>query len=229
MKKFFLFASLALLCSSYLIVSRYKVDETKSKVIKSTVKVTDVNIEDASLKTLKDIGLVNIPTIANAEATKNRKFYKEKYGLNFISETEMDVIVKENNLLIGETENFIGNIPENAAKDISKNYAIYTAKFLELNKGSYMSPDGRIFTQEYVDELLKKNRKADANWITGKDKKGGYKIDETFSFKVNIAAPASQFRINDFEIINPKTGEIIKDPLALIRVNNGWVELARWL
>jgi hypothetical protein len=170
---------------------------------------------DQYLRGLVEAGFVNIPGITEAVAVERRKHYKEKYDLNFLSTSELSNLVTENHLIIGPAENYIGTIPSDVMIQISINYDKF--KKTDLNKGiSYVAPDNRVWTKAQVDEMSNLDRM----YVLSGNKKG----------TVLVAAPQSQFNTAGYIIIdNQMVKPPPKDPLALIEVEGGYIELGRWL
>lgn len=170
---------------------------------------------DQYLKGLVEAGFVNVPGITEAVAVEKRKYYKEKYDFNFLSTSELNNLMIENHLIIGPAENYIGTIPSDVMIQISINYDKF--KKTDLNREiSYVAPDNRVWTKTQVDEMSDSNRA----YVLSGNKKG----------TVLVAAPQNQFNTAGYIIIdNQMVKPAPKDPLALIEVEGGYIELGRWL
>lgn len=198
-----------LLISSSLIYACTSAEASKPGEIKA-----DVN----KIEQLKDIGFVNTSLIVNYEVSELKKYYFDKAKLKFLSENEVQSIVTENNLIIGPIENFIGNIPNNNVNEILENSKKY--KNLRPENPIYITMDNRSFTEEEYNKLDNKSKA----WI---DRTGQVKNKPIYL----IAAPLEQFVVNDGQEINNKEikNKPPVDPIVLIKVDRGYIELSRWL
>lgn len=123
----------------------------------------------------------------------------------------------ENDLILGPIENFIGNIPNENIEQIIKNNKKYKSSFVKHIH--YITLDNRIFTEKEFEALNEKAK----DWIL---RTGTVKNKPLYM----IAAPADQFTLNSDQYLEKR--EIKnkpRDPLALIKVDKGYIELSRWL
>lgn len=170
---------------------------------------------DSYLLSLKDIGFTNIPIVTEAIAAEKRKYIKEKYGLNYLSKNELDNIMKDNNLIIANADRYIGNMPLDIAKQIVENYNKF--QNTDLNEDIWIAPDGRMFRTGQINRLPKKE---DRDWIM---------MGNKTTSVIQVAAPVKEFNTERMVILNNHLVEPSKDPIALIEIEDGYIELARWL
>jgi hypothetical protein len=165
---------------------------------------------EATLTSLKDAGFVNVPMVINKEATVLREKWKRQFNLLFISDVEAKQLLEENDFIIGPSSRYIKDIPDAAANDIAMNFNILR----KSNVLTYTAPDGRVFTQEELDDF-DKNAK---DWI----------LTGTVNNQIFVIGPASNFNtdgmvITDRQLVNKKL-----DPIAVMKVDKGYVQIAKW-
>lgn len=182
-------------------------------VVSAEIKSTSVpETAPSYLETLKEAGFERIALVSSERNRLYRMQYKASTGLNFLGNDEVEAILKDQNLMIAETRFFIGHIPQTALDALQVNLRNYKAS------SAYTS--GFVYdNQFYSDEWMEKEGPKYA--ITTYVRLDGRRIGGMF-----IVGPANQF---DVEAINEenanRNGE---DPIILISVEDGFLELARW-
>lgn len=210
MKKYlFLFLSgiVLLICGSFL--QHCTSSEAAVPVAKVKSSITGNEIEE-----LAKIGFTKSSSLIALKTSSEREAWTKK-GFVYISQEELGNIMAENNWFIGPANAYIGNIPADAAKKIANVYNRLSSYRFEI----FVAPDGRRFTEGE----LNKFSSIDANWI-----KTGTKT--TTGAEVFVVAPSDKFDQTLLDIqggeLKPKTKN--PDPIVVVKINNGYIELARW-
>ena len=184
-------------------------------------KVAETNYEpmqtsDVYLRNLRSAGFTKTPAVTKVEYAMLRQKYKNEYDLNFIGQQELALLCKENGLILGETEYYIGEIPEDQIKVMSDN--IEKLKKAPFYKDiAYYLPDGRVFTKEQYQEM---ESGKDKDWVSQFERIGT---------KIMIAAPRELFDKQGMIIVDGYKLEKGVDPIVVAVVpEGGYIELARW-
>jgi hypothetical protein len=205
MKNFTLLLIVAISCIFY-----YSCDNVNASKPASVPASAEEKISNAA--DLEELGFSNSKSIRELRSNAIGQKYKEA-GLNFVSTIEIETFAETNNLKIGPTRAFIGEIPEASSRQIIDNYK----KVLDITKDTrmYITPDGRFFTEKEFSAL----RQMDQNWILELGKSPS---------QLMVVAEYKDFQRQQYEVsgiyIEPK----IKDPIVLYPVDGGYIKLAEW-
>ncbi len=150
--------------------------------------------EVASSGGIYDLGFTNTPSTKAIFNSEKVSYYKQKTGLDFISDDSLLNFRRINNLSISDAQNFKGEIPKDKQEEIIANYPR-----LKPVKHYYMDN----FWNEYYE--------------VGVDRYGH--PDPLKRKGVMVVAPIELFTENAF---------IKRDPIVVVKVDGGWLELARW-
>lgn len=160
---------------------------------------------------LKALGFTSSSSVLLADGILAKKTWNEK-GFKFITNTEFDALLLENDFVIGPSSAYIGTIPESAAASIVIGYK----KFEENIDGRrYRRGDGQMWAKQEITDYY-----GDFNfWISR----------FTDILAIQIIGPIEKFNreglVLDGRELKPMTNP---DPIAVVKVENGYVELARW-
>lgn len=166
---------------------------TKPPLLSNDVVLTDNTTTPISLeyaKILNEAGFTSVPSVVNRASEEKRHFYLKNYGLNFISDRELQILMEKNNFVWGNARDYTGEIPLEAANKMAEN--IIKLKETDIIH-YYRNYDVTDWHRELSDDKI----------------------------NVNIVAPATMFKPG---------AELHKgiDPIALVKIDHGWLELARW-
>lgn len=185
-----------------------KPNKTNSKKSDGTVIPTRNYLEG-----LREAGFTSLPAFVKKDLEEKRKFYDEKYGVTFFSDKELSDLLVNNGWLIGCSNYYIGDIPVESGKKMIENLKMISEKEIHLDR--YDLNQHEMVTQEVALERWTARTSPDIAVIP----------------LVFIAAPKDKFdmsgatvNINADNFIEPKNN----DPVALYKINGGWLELARW-
>lgn len=165
-------------------------------------------VESNYINSLKEAGFERLPLLTTMENENLRAEYKKKYGLDFIANSEMNELLKSNDLMMAESRFYTGEIPEQALKAFGENYK---------NCKTIGIPTGWNFHNKfYSDEWME--TEGNKYEIKALILEWGERMGNVF-----VVGPSSKF---DKEAIEAeKRG---KDPIIIIKVEKGFLELARW-
>lgn len=160
---------------------------------------------------LKELGFTKSSSIKRLKMLEERKFYMSK-GFKYVPN---DVLMKEmtdNNWFIGPASAYIGEIP-----DVSGIRIIQGCKELKkYHEPQVILTDKRVFTVKYMESLPEPHK----TWA--KEHSEPYNDIAVF-----IVAPLDKFdgtvEANGREMVPKKL-----DPIAVVKLNHGYIELARW-
>lgn len=176
-------------------------------------------VEEASnpgdIEMLNELGFNNTENVVSSEKFTLKQYYGEM-NLKFIHDVELKTILETDNLYLGPVEKFIGKIPEKNVNEIIKNALAYKNKTNFVK--TYITPDNRAFTESEFNKLDEDAK----SWILRRGKVNDKPV-------YLIAAPPDQFDLGSTFIENRTVKEKPLDPIALIKVDKGYVELSRWL
>lgn len=246
MKKKILFSSLFIVCLavSYLVLS-----SSKGRKIERTVKsyergiVLPEGVDSTYSEKLISLGFNNESTNIY-RYTQRRKFYFEKYGLNFIGETELTKFLKDNDFICGESSRYIDEIPLQAGKKMVQNFdkiksSIRIHKYRDVlsNQSFLISEDdiikkveGNLYECNELNsaEILHQTIKRSTIVEYGLVGRFGWFIQRS-PYQIHIIGAAKSFNTTGMVIEEGILKAMPpKDPIAIVKVNDGWVELANW-
>lgn len=207
--------------------------------------------DSTSVSELYKIGFKNVENAGVVDAVIKRKMYSEKYGILFMSDSEVQCFLKDNNFIMGDADKYIGNLPDHAVKNIVSNF-----EKLNDKRGIYLLtlPHDHISFELYSDELKYGivDKSTVISWDTDYfNTKGEIRSMVKDAVIVNKSIPNSSFwnirKLKDYnervmviggaKDFNTAGMELIKgilslpvpkDPIAVLKVPGGYVELASW-
>jgi hypothetical protein len=184
----------------------FTLTSAKSKTIARSLKGFPVEtelpkgIDSAYIEELRNHGFHNSPQVKTWLNVVSRKWWKEQYGLCFIGDDEMTKFLLDNDFIMGEAGKFLDNVPVEAGKEMMSNLKRIENWLPSLGFGGFIL-DGDTIRQ----------------------------TDPIRDRKIFIIAAAGKFdttgmvlREGILEAIAPP------DPIAVVKVDYGWVELANW-
>lgn len=139
-----------------------------------------------------------------------KEMYLEKYGLKFHYVHEIQNFTNENDLMIAESQYFIGNIPDDALNDLQSRWNIIK--------------NSDIFTEE---KWIYGNKEYSKEWMEKEGPKyvisSRIRSDGEHIGGIYVVGPSKEF--DQKAILEDKIGH---DPIILYRIPNGYIELAQW-
>lgn len=209
MKKFlFIFSIAAILISSLSFESCS--DASASKPDNPEASKMVYNEPGSYINTLKEAGFDNLPLLASVEAEEKRAYYMKLCGLNYISEGEVQEILTKNDLMIAESKYYIGDIPKEAISAFNENYKKYKEN---INPEPGYMLGNKFYSQEWMDSEEGKR------WeIRSEILQRGVKVGTAYVI-------GSSDKFDNQAIEAEKKG---KDPIIIVPVEGGYLELARW-
>jgi hypothetical protein len=157
-------------------------------------------MDSARVEQLKSMGFTIVPDVQNYNSVSKRQYYKKEFGLLFIGDNELQKFLDDNDFIMGPATSFRENVPPQAIDKIQENASRLKIKF------SY-----------------------DQTWAVLRiDSDGNIRGDGMYN-PLYIIAGAKSFNTEGMEL---KEGILTaippKDPIALAKVDGGYVELANW-
>jgi hypothetical protein len=168
-------------------------------------------------------------------------FYKDKYNLDFIPNRILDTVLKTTGLIIGSSHKFIGAIPSINTKETETNllklfpstdktcYVIYNDKTLNDGKlVGYVTEDAikldmldwvKSRGHCYTSQALKNDKYTDFAQVIYLPEK---------DIQLFVVASQNDFNLTGSEIDQNKIVPKIKDPMILLKVQDGYVKLTSW-
>lgn len=202
--------------------------------------------DSASVADLYSMGFSKAKNIEAYELHSKRKMYFEKYGLMYMTDAEVKKILSDNNFIMGAADKYIGTIPKFAIDSIvSKTNQIHDKRSIYRLTLTHR----RISYDFYSDEL---HRVPVSGWATWEqsfhgefryfikqsalDKRGiqpdffwNLSLQKRNNDRIMIIAGANQFDISGMQVIEGILSlPVPKDPIALLEVPGGYVELVNW-
>lgn len=172
---------------------------------------SEVMVAEPYLQSLIDAGFTRVPSVGTMTNHLLREKYKKEYGANFIGYDEMVQVCEDNGIITGPSSNYIKPIPEDAIATFSGNYKRITA-LLSTPDREFTAPDGKKWTNKRMEGLSSK----DVDYV------------KALVGKVFIAAPLSHFDTNGMDVVDYHLQPKSKDPIIIIGIEGGYLELARW-
>lgn len=149
---------------------------------------------------LRDAGFTSATSIDIARNTEVSRVYMKKYGMEYMSDIQAVAFAKGNDLTLSGADKYIGDIPTDAMNTIAAN--LTKVKSLPV-LNSYSGNKG--------------------DWFTVDNNPKGMIMP-----KIMVLAPADKLKTVDFDNVGNGFHARGKDPIALFRVHDGWLVLAKW-
>ncbi len=181
----------------------------------STIKDKQTSMSPATINsTLKEAGFTNLSDFVKQASKLQKEYYKNKYGLEYLSDEEVSQMLIRNDFIMGAPVAYIDNIPLSAGEKLVTNL-----KKLENEKRLLTRFDAEI--GEFITE-----KEASDRWEAHAQQ---YQIE--VAPLVMVAAPRGKFDVTKSRVILNKNLEIdseVKDPIAFYKTSGGYVVLAIW-
>jgi hypothetical protein len=220
-----------------------KYAQVKRPVIQSLLPA---GYDSASIADLYAVGFKNAKNIELYEAYKTRKKYMDEYHIMYMTDTQVKQLLSDNNFILGDADRFTGTIPKFAIDSI-----VSKVKQVGDNRSIYelFLPHNNLQFDLYSDEMNKVPVSGHANWdayygtLFGNFIKQSaiakHKIPASDFWQINlkkqsntrvvIIAGANQFDITGMQVVQGILSlPVPKDPIALLQVPGGYVELVNW-
>lgn len=255
MKNLFLLASIGIFSCTSKTEIKTKVEHRGINASYVSYKMDKPEYTYEQIKFLKEKGLTGSLTVKENQYlldAENEKFYKEKFGLKFISNEFLEYFLSEDSLIRGPL-NFYGyKIPSKNVTEFQNNFnkiVSIDSNFEEYYFIRTHRERGRKFIQKIPESevnLNKENEIKDGPIISSDEalKNEFYKkyldkyrrdfdmTDYVTDFHngsaIEIIAPKEYFNITGQSIVNNTLQPIVKDPAIIIQVPNGWLCLTAW-
>jgi hypothetical protein len=200
---------------------------------------------------LKEAGFNNVPSVVGNAISAEKTYWQEEYGLHFLTNAEMDTLMKANKFMMGNPSDYIAEIPDTAARTMRKNYNKIDNEFLTYAiQQSTWSRSGVTYlfsSRELGWNLRGEIEESDNDQLFFPDAISWYVDDDAMlaqnmpdledwemtrvmsNANIRIVAPSNKFRAGAV----PVGGLVVPenkhpDPIAVIPHRNGWVILAKW-
>lgn len=180
---------------------------------------------------------------------KNREYWKNGFGLKFIGDDEMSKFLNDNSFILGPASNFKSTVPVEAGRRIISEYerisdfsASYTLTLPHSNLTYTLSKNDLVIVPKSGETLDW------INYICGTGCHGitrvvkpeaiakynifpsdFFTLVKTNPSDVLIIASSSEFKTEGMDLINRILSHPTpKDPIAVLKVKDGYIELASW-
>lgn len=203
--------------------------------------------DSVSISELYNMGFEKSKVVRLSEVIQKRKMYQDKYGLLFMSDSEMKSLLGSNNFIMGATNKFIGDIPAASLKEIVENVgrlndarSVFNLTLthdditfeLYSDELNLIPSNGHLDWQSYqwkynIPDVVK----ASAIKSHGIPASDFWTLDRSAerNQRVMIIAGANQFDISGMQVVEGILSlPVPKDPIAVLKVPGGYVELANW-
>lgn len=253
MKKFFLFVALPLLIISAFVFS---MDFKKATSVKRPNTAAPIGYSEHYAKTLEQFGFVQNENVLYLQTQKHRDYWQKNFKLNFIGDGEIQKFLRDNDFIMGPTSSYLGAIPENSLRqldamgaDLKNRYPPFikwendTRKWNEregmtfgtvtLGTPSTLSiSDGGMATWSEIIPIPKTTELIDGTQIIeGTDKGKTTKTIDTIPLSpqnIFIIAAVDKFDTKGMNLEGRILRNPPRDPIAVAKVLNGYVELVNW-
>lgn len=215
---------------------------SKSKPVARELKEADrstsfhKDFDSSYYAELSKLGFSSNDGVKSLRYITERKKWMAGYGLYFLGDEEMSKFLNDNDFIIGPADKYLGEVPKEAGEKMAENfskafsreiYRVYTDDIdIVVYKEDFAYVPERDFCngnslQDYFSrEIIEK-----------------YRIPSTSAFCINkiqgsgihIISGAKDFNTEGMILKNgilEKTPPV--DPIAVVRVAGGWVELTSW-
>lgn len=186
--------------------------DASMSVTESKPSSDSTSLHDQSLAgELRDMGFSNSVSVTIPLATEEKEFWANR-GLVYWSIGEIHQMMSENNWVIAQANRYTGHIPQEAAEKIVAGRNIVKN---EPAIQGFFCPDGRYFTDEQISKLPSR----DAEWV---------KTGTRYGSEIMVIAPITKFNTEGTTLVDLELKEPHPDPVVVVRLRDGYVELARW-
>lgn len=176
----------------------------------ASMPVHKEELKESISKQLSSIGFRNSKSVLFISSSSEKQKWA-KMGFKYISQEEADFLMRENNFIIGPATVYIGEITEQASKEILTTYN----EVQSLLPDMFVDPINRSWTQKELDNMSA----VDRAWVlTGRKAHS----------EVYVIGPADKFNIEGMNLFGRELTPKVVDPIAVLKVDFGFVELARW-
>jgi hypothetical protein len=76
-------------------------------------------------KALRDLGFTNAKGVNKYVIEEKRKYYTNSYGMKFLDQSEVDVLVRDSGLVLSPANEYLSEIPEKNIVEIVSNYNVF--------------------------------------------------------------------------------------------------------
>lgn len=184
--------------------------------------------------------------VANQRAEKVMYFQQKYPQYKFIFADQVDAICKKYNLVCGDIDRYMGEVPVKNLKEIinfkiheddfvynvgASNYNIGYGRYAEERSLSILVESAYLKTEKEYEEMKEQNDKwVKENWNENKVH-GVY--DQTpyvwkSDIKKQICAPIKEMKVNDWEKIENNKIVAVPDPIVLHIVKGGFLIVSKW-
>jgi hypothetical protein len=205
---------------------------------------TGIDIE--YVKKLDSLGFKNNESVMLLKSIEARKYWSDTYGVTYINDNDMAKFLRDNNFIMGDADRFKEEIPTDAGAKIIEGYKKLKGKAMVhtyrsvLNNQSFLLSDEdlqdpyRNMTGEFKCDKLDYNEVANQVIMPETISRLGIRPDFGWFIrfgesKIKIIAAKSKFNTEGMEIEDGfLRWPAPPDPIAVLQVPNGYVELANW-
>jgi len=198
----------ALLAGSFFLYSSKVRPIARSLKDYPTTITLPANVDSTYVANLEALGFVNIADVQTYHYIVARQKWQRDYGLNFIGDNEMTRFLEVNDFIMGESSRYIDKIPAAAGELIIANFK----RIEKVVPHPLPTPDQMVWfnlTHEGAGEEIQ--------------------IMPPLPLIIYVVAGVNKFDTSGMEI---KQGVLTAvappDPIAVMKVEHGWVELAAW-
>ena len=163
------------------------------------------------------LGFGNTETIRNAKYIIERQKWQKDFGLNFIGDAEMKKFLKDNDFIMGNSSQYIDEIPAEAGAKILVNYNRIVPPPPPPSKDEVYAISGTgVITWGGMLRTEEVPPPTEAQLLTNRN-------------TIFVIAGAKKFNTEGMRLVDGILTAIPPvDPIALIKVDHGYVELANW-
>jgi len=224
-----------------LVLMCFSMNFSKAKTVKRPMTEAPKGFDEAYVKRLEALGFSQNESVLYLQSKKHQEYWSQTFGLNFIGDGEIQKFLMDNDFIMGEASKYVGDIPKEAGDLISSN--------LTLLKNKYAP---------FVKYEMERKKEIDRGWVSGGVLTLSFNIPEypqrqdlpngttmvtnMENGKLTTTYDTIPERPNEIWIIAAKAkfntegmqleGRILRnppeDPIALVKVKNGYVEIANW-
>lgn len=200
----------------------------------------DKNFDSAYIASLSQAGFSSLKEVKNMKYVIERIKWMKEYGLHFLGDEEMNKFLVDNDFIIGDADQYIGDVPPDAGKEMIANFKkigfVEKRYKLTLNSGRQI-----IFTAEEVSPTqIGDGVNTNLHWtqdfisrdlmtLNNIPNESGFSIVPE-GVKIQIVAGMEKFNTQGMVIEDRilKAPPPPPDPIAIVKVRYGWVQLAGW-